>query len=438
MMDSDESIGLRIIRASSGGLLQLIAYVIAVLGFAASFFGAAMLLSAPYQLIILALLAAAVICFFSSFFVAKIFKLSRPWNYAGLQSITTVIVVLAATSVFILQPLVPREKQFSANKMDGVEYWALSTGSTIAVRKFEAEGKRKANAVIYLHGGPGAYSVSWQPTIEVISQLASDGHDVYVYDQIGGGFSQRLEDVSQYSLNRHLDDLNAIYEKIGSDKIILIGSSWGAGLGANYMAKNPSHVSYAVFSSPGPIYHPDWKEIGDGKLDDALTPAQKTMFAAMIEKPRLFAAIALAEINPIAAARFAPDAELGSLFDQVANAFYLQAAVCDPKSIKVESSGYGFWSNRMTSKTLWDRSEDPKPALKNTHTPVLILRGECDYKKEAVAKQYGSVFPNAKYIEIEDAGHMLYMEKPDDYLREVRKFLDHNEILPAGPTTPEF
>ena len=266
-------------------------------------------------------------------------------------------------------------------------------------------------------------SVSVEATVSTISRLTEDGHDVFFYDQVGGGLSARLDDVTQYTLERHIADLNAVYRKIGREQMILIGSSFGASLAANYIARYPEHVAAVVVSGSGPMYYPHYAETGDGSMDDVLSDDQKARMRKLIEKPRLFAALALAEINPNAAARFAPDAEVDALFDRVANEIYLPATVCPGNPINVRSEGYGFWSNRMTGRTLAQQHSDPRPTLRATGVPLLVIRGACDYKKESVAREYVDVFPRSRYQPMMDAGHMPFLESPDEYLDHVRTFL---------------
>ncbi|MFK8052783.1 MAG: alpha/beta fold hydrolase [Woeseiaceae bacterium] len=304
---------------------------------------------------------------------------------------------------------------------DGVEYWELTTGSTVAVRHLV--GNSGHVPIVYVHGGPGAYSVLWQPIARTVSPLNEAGHDVYFYDQVGGGLSERLDNIEAYSLARHIEDLHAIQERIGAEKVIILASSFGATLTANYMVKYPDSVTLAVFSSPGPLYKPDWMDKDEGSLDDTLSTGDKRAFDAMIYRPRLLAALILSDINPAAAVRFAPEHELGSLFDEIANRFYLQGAMCESSSMDAMSAGYGFWFNKMTGNTLAENPNDPKPQLMRDTTPLLVLRGECDYKTMAVAEQYVSVFPNAVMHEIEMAGHLLVHEQSELYLQFVTEFI---------------
>ena len=67
-----------------------------------------------------------------------------------------------------------------------------------------------------------------------------------------------------------------------------------------------------------------------------------------------------------------------------------------------------------------------KLLLMENQTPVLIIRGVCDYKPASVAAQYDTVFPNSTYVELSNAGHMVYWEQPEEFLSAVRSFLAAN------------
>ncbi|MEL7198204.1 MAG: alpha/beta hydrolase [Pseudomonadota bacterium] len=415
---------LGIIRKAGATLLQLVSYALGALTFVAVFFASAFILNSPTGLMVLAFAAAATVTALGSHFAGKLFKANKRKLYIAIHAAIFFTLLIITTVHFVLRPLVPEGDQFLPTKIDGVDLWDLPTGSKIAVRQIRTPETNSQDPIIVLHGGPGAYSVSFKPIVDVHSELTNDGHDVYFYDQVGGGLSARLEDITEYSLDRHIADLKAIHDRIGSEQVILIGSSWGATLAANYIAKYPNDVAQAIFSGPGPIYRPDWTETSEGNLDEKMSPEQKRQFDSAIEKPRLFATLILQDINPIAAVNFAPEREMGSFFDKIANDHYLPLAMCDPAKAVARSGGFGFWSIRMTGATLINRTDDPKPALERNNLPVFILRGVCDYKSEDVARQYASVFPNSTYVAINDAGHMIYGESPGEYLRLIREFLN--------------
>jgi proline iminopeptidase len=88
------------------------------------------------------------------------------------------------------------------------EYWDLPTGSHIAYRHVPAPGEARQPALVFLHGGPGAYIVArFDDSPDWWRQLASLGFDVFAYDQVGSGLSARLKDPTQYTIARHVADL---------------------------------------------------------------------------------------------------------------------------------------------------------------------------------------------------------------------------------------
>jgi pimeloyl-ACP methyl ester carboxylesterase len=303
-----------------------------------------------------------------------------------------------------------------------VQYWDLPTQSRIAYRKFTGVGQRRAHPIVFLHGGPGAYVVTLEPTTGVLSQLRQDGFDVYAYDQVGGGLSERLADITQYTVARHVADLEAIRSELRAEKLILIGSSWGATLAARYIAQFPERVDRVIFAGPGALHPAAWRETGYGRVEERFSPKERAEFEALVNRPDLEKALELLPGDPAGALRTFSHAQADRLFDEVTNRFYLAHLGCDHAGRKVTSTGYGFWANRMTSRDL-DTSMDPTSALRHSRIRALILRGECEYMKREVAEQYRDAFQNSVLVDVPGAGHLLYWDRPAAFLAAVRAFL---------------
>lgn len=301
------------------------------------------------------------------------------------------------------------------------QYWDLPTGSTIAYLHVRAR-QAEAAPIVVLHGGPGAYVVSLDASTRALARLSESGRDVYFYDQVGGGLSERLADITEYTLARHVADLEAVRVQIGAERMVLLGSSWGATLAAHYMARYPNRVESLILSGPGVIHPADWPE-GYGRLEERFTPEEMQRFQAAVNVPELEAALEAWSEDPNAGPRHFADAEAGAFFDRVTDEFYLPRLGCDGAHLDVTTHGYGFWSNRMTGRDL-NVSADPKPALSQLSTPVLILRGECEYMRRAVAEQYRDVFANSTLEDVPGAGHMIYWEQPDAFVARVTAFLE--------------
>ena len=87
-----------------------------------------------------------------------------------------------------------------------------------------------------------------------MKEVSKNGYDIYLYDQIGSGLSDRLPKPRDYSFERHLNDLNEIIEnQIKEKKIILIGHSYGGILATHFAANHPDKISKLILSSPGDL-----------------------------------------------------------------------------------------------------------------------------------------------------------------------------------------
>jgi proline iminopeptidase len=333
-------------------------------------------------------------------------------------------VYLATTSLllFLCASLSLPYELHAAPSAPSVQYWDLPTGSKIAYLEFPAIGQRREYPIVFLHGGPGAYAVTIEATTQVLSELTADGFDVYVYDQIGGGLSERLSDITEYTVARHVADLEAIRQQLSAEKLILIGSSWGAQLAARYITRYPARVDRVILAGPGALHPPDWKQNGYGRIEARFTDEEMAQLQAMVNRPELERAVELLASDPAAAMRAFPDDAADGLFDEVTNRFYLPHLGCAGTRYTFTSRGYGFWANRMTGRDL-DVSSSPLPALKESGVRALILRGECEYMKREVAEQYLDAFPGSTMADVPGAGHMLFWDRPRVFLDLVRKFV---------------
>jgi pimeloyl-ACP methyl ester carboxylesterase len=69
-------------------------------------------------------------------------------------------------------------------------------------------------------------------------------------EEVGRGRSRRLADPRGYTLGRDVADLEAIREKIGAERVVLIGHSYGGTLASAYAASHPERVAKMVLGMP--------------------------------------------------------------------------------------------------------------------------------------------------------------------------------------------
>ncbi|MFF0223324.1 alpha/beta fold hydrolase [Streptomyces sp. NPDC004629] len=366
----------------------------------------------------LALLAAAAVTALVMSCAPLVYAGSRRPAVTALATTAVLVATSVAAYVTVLQPLGGTPPQPHSRPTG---YWTLPTGSRLAYTLLRAHGTPRPTPVIVLHGGPGTPGDGPDP---LEKQLAARGHDVYSYDQLGSGRSGRLADPTGYTVARQVADLDAVRARIGADRVVLLGASWGATLAAEYLAAHPARVSRMVLTSPGVLWAPAWKGRAEGDIWDRLTADQQRRLDALEAKPRLLAWSLLMEANPRAAHALVSDAELDAVFARLL-AISAPAATCHPSRPlhDLPASVPGFYANQLTTADQLT-VPDPRPALRRIRVPALILRGTCDYKNPGIAREYDEVLPNSTLVTVDGAGHLIDAEQPGRYRQSVIRFLE--------------
>jgi pimeloyl-ACP methyl ester carboxylesterase len=424
-----------IIRYSVSWLLMVFSVILGVAGTVVAFFCAAFLLNTSFALFLVAFCAGFLITFGGAWIAARLMRRVHSRRIALSIGAATMLVLALVSSLTILQPLPssPAARQPPPIPV-GVRYWNLNTGSHIAYLQVPAQGRARAMPIIMVGGGPGEEDVANTSQTQFFGQLARLGYAVYFYDQIGSGLSARLADPGQYTLARHVADLEAIRVRIGAQQVILMGASWGGTLVATYMATYPEHVARAIFTSPAPINQAEWS-VNDTPAS-RLPAAQQQQANQMLALPRFITWYLLGRINPQAAHSLVSDREADAFFETFLQIIY-SGTVCDPAHLpKGQQQGYGFYDNIFTTTDAQTRHGNFNPRLRLTsnHTPTLILTGACNYVPWAVTWQYKATLPNSTLLYFPHAGHEIYLDQPDLYLASLHAFL-LGTPLPLHPWT---
>ncbi|MBX3255698.1 MAG: alpha/beta hydrolase [Chitinophagaceae bacterium] len=129
----------------------------------------------------------------------------------------------------------------------------------------EAFGPKDSTLIICIHGGPGGdyrYMLNCKT-------LATKGYRVVFYDQRGAGLSQRFpkswyKSQGSDAINKiFYDELKGViahYRTTASQKVILLGQSWGAILATGYTGKYPTEINGLIVAEPGGL---KWDDVVD-------------------------------------------------------------------------------------------------------------------------------------------------------------------------------
>ncbi len=340
----------------------------------------------------------------------------------------------------------PQRTLLAPEPAPGTKYWTLGNGSRIAYLMSAAKGRtpKHESPVIHLHDGPGMPALPVNNTLGVrpLDFLTEEGYDVYYYDQLGAGLSERLDlrNEQPYTVARHVEDLENIRRVLGARTLILAGSGWGATLAVNYLLAHADNVERLILESPGPLWYPAWRDLVEPTARARMTDVQASALAALERPPlRLVIGRMMADFSPRSAHTLVADWEGDQWWTKTtAQALSLgqprMTCLSDPTTGLAPLSGLGFFANTYTLADAL-RLPDPRAALRKIRKPALVLRGTCDYIDWKVSYEYLDVLPGSRYVAVPAAGHQIWMEQPSLRTTIIRAYL-RGESVPLEMYTP--
>jgi len=266
----------------------------------------------------------------------------------------------------------------------------------------ETYGNPTDPLLIVIHGGPGG---DFRSLLNA-KDFSDDGFYVVFYDQRGTGLSKR-EDRSQYegedAVDLFINDLDALINhfKIGpTQKVFLLGHSWGAMLATAYINEHPEKINGAVLGEPG---GPTWPQ-----TEEYLSRSNKVKFF----KEAINDALVPEQIIAGRSEHEVLDYK-ASFFASYENA---------PGNVIGNPGPYPFWRNgavafEALNENAGEYGFDFTANLHGFSTNVLFLYSENNtaYGKNW-AETVSSPFPNVEVAMVENCGHeMLYFGWTDLY-----------------------
>lgn len=301
----------------------------------------------------------------------------------------------------------------------GVKYWELSTGSKIGYHFLNGKGHSILPPIIYLHGGPGGRI--HQSHISFLQTFANQGYDVYLYDQIGSGHSERLENIQDYSVDRHKQDLAEIIQTIGAEKVILYGHSWGSLLATEFYSEFPDKIDRMIFSGPGPILPINQSLRGNVPPDSLNLIQPKFSNRQGFEKANNIRNKAVFYWAKFFGTKLASDEE-GDQFQTSLCRELSKSTTCDGSNPGDYEHGDGYYSQIMTVMS-FGAVKDKRDKIKGSSTPLLILKGQCDNQSWGYTQEYLDLFSNSELHIIENSGHKIEDKDKEEYLKIIEEFL---------------
>jgi pimeloyl-ACP methyl ester carboxylesterase len=255
--------------------------------------------------------------------------------------------------------------------------------------------------VICLPGGP------MQDTVYLGELGGLSAHrQLIMLDPRGTGESAIPEDAGSYRCDRLVDDVEALREHLGLDRLDLLGHSAGTNLAVLYAARHPDRVGRLALITPS-AYAVGIAITGETRLEIARLRKAEPWFATA------FAALeALVAGNAADAGRHAIDPFFYGRWDAAAQAH--QAAQDDHRNLEAAA--------RFGAEGAFD-PDATRAALAAFTAPVLLVAGEVDLNSppSAVA-EFAALFPNAQFVVQPEAGHFPWLDDADRFVATTAAF----------------
>jgi proline-specific peptidase len=249
-------------------------------------------------------------------------------------------------------------------------------------------------------------------------EALAEGRRVIFYDQLGCGNSAVAEphETSMWTPQLYVDEIQALRDALGLERVHVFGHSWGGMLGMLYAIGQPSGMaSLIVESSPASV--PEWL-VELGRLREQLPPEVQATLVKHEE----------------AGTTDSPE------YEEAMMVFY-KRHVCraEPWPEFVDRTFEALLANPEVYYTMNGPSEfhvigvikdfDITGELEKIRVPTLLFSGRHDEVTPATMERVHQGIPGSELMIFEESSHMSQGEEPEAVLNLVRRFLARVESL---------
>ena len=226
----------------------------------------------------------------------------------------------------------------------------------------------------------------------------------------GTGGSDRPKDRRAYQIDDYVSDVEELRQHLGLERIRLLGHSHGGTVAQAYAAKYPDRVSRLVLASTLARFGPD---------------QDKAMRAGMEKRSgQLWAQDAFAALEAEQAGKFETDEELSELVLREYPLYFahygaIEAGYVDTLRTEVINADALKLFNEEIFTTFDLRDQLPK-----IKAPTLVITGDEDFICGPICSdEVCPLLRDARKVIVGDAGHMVFIEQPQQFHDEVADFL---------------
>jgi proline-specific peptidase len=256
--------------------------------------------------------------------------------------------------------------------------------------------------ILALHGGPGSTHNYFGP----LERLA-DERPVVLYDQIGCGNSDRPQDI-EWNVAVFRDEVDAVRDKLGLERIHLLGTSWGGMLAQEHVLSGAQGIVSLVLSST--------------LANLALWNEEQLKLKAELP-PEVIDVLDRHE-----QAGTYDDPEYEEAMDLYFDRHFYRGPKPRPE---LEAMAQGKATNvyrAMQGPNEWTttgalKGWDTRARLHEIEVPTLVIRGRYDMCTEPIAAELVNGIRGARELVLEHSSHTPVLEETERYLDVVGAFV---------------
>lgn len=279
---------------------------------------------------------------------------------------------------------------------------------------YEEFGKGKPLMIV--HGGPGESHDYFLP---YLTPLAQRNRLIFI-DERGSGKSQKLDNVSGYTIENMVEDVEAVRKALGLGKISLLGHSVGGVLAQAYALKYQKNLTHLILCSTFPSTSQMNKVLNT--IKENMSSGLRTRIDSM-EKAGLFG-----HGLPYQQNRYA-DAYMNAAWGE--GYFpYLYQRHPDP-NYEPASTGNFSWN---LYREMWGshgeyiidgnlKSVEYVNKLHTIKVPTLITCGDHDECAPWLSKEMNEKIKGSKLVIFPHSGHMTFVDQPVLFIKTIEDFL---------------
>ena len=315
-----------------------------------------------------------------------------------MKTFSTILILFLISITIYGQHFPDSETDGKYYEVNGAKLWTVSFG----------EGE----PLFFIAGGPGNNHYG----LRHFDSLSTTNTLVY-YDAFGRGKSDTAKVVTEYSLERDIEDLEGLRKAMGFDKINILGHSYGGVVAQGYAIKYPENASHLIIANSFHSYLM-WQENCDNSNHEIKTNYPEIWEELM--KVRMEGAVSSDPIHYEIYGRV----PYGFLYAYNPENFKPSGRkpYPNPLNVKLYYQMVGRDGDFLVTNDIG--TFDYRKQLKDLKMPVLIYGGR--YDRVAVPwmmVQFKIYCPQAEFVMFEESGHNPQVEEHSKLIALIREFL---------------